>query len=598
MADLDLLREINNTYGHLAGDAVIQGIADIFRSELRQYDIASRFGGEEFSLLLPETDRETAFEIAERIRRKVAAAGLRVGDDDRPDPRHDLDGRGDVPAGRHGREGARPRRPTSPSTRPRSEGRNRVVAADPEHADMPRRARAHGRRAARARGCRRAPAPPAPARRRARAGTNRRARRGGTGGAIAPRTPEKAAGAGQEPDRHLLSALGLLVAAVGVARRRRGGGRAALRHRLRLPRARRHGRARRGRTGALVRARRLRRGDLRRRGRLARRRGDLRLPRRAAARARGRNRRLERCDGRRSSASSTTSRRCRAPRSPQPPCSRSRSEAGRSEGSPRPVSGFVAGRRLLRRRTWPWSASRRRSSGGRVPGRSSRSASPGSCLTTSCTASSVRVIADAYRRVHGLRARRLRPAAAADAQDAGGVHLAHARLDGEAAGGVRHDQAQNVSLERANQLLRERTTAAMESLSATVDARDAYTAGHSRRVQQLSLAIGSDLGLSDPELDLLGHAALFHDIGKLAVPDADPAQARQPHPRRAAGSCRATPRRAPASSAASASSRTRSRRSATTTSAGTATATRTDSQAKRSRSARASSTSPTRSTRC
>jgi putative nucleotidyltransferase with HDIG domain len=81
-------------------------------------------------------------------------------------------------------------------------------------------------------------------------------------------------------------------------------------------------------------------------------------------------------------------------------------------------------------------------------------------------------------------------------------------------------QTQNVSLERANKLLKERSTAAMESLSATVDARDAYTAGHSRRVQQLALAIGRELGLSQIELDLLGHAALFHDIGKLAVPDA------------------------------------------------------------------------------
>jgi diguanylate cyclase (GGDEF)-like protein/putative nucleotidyltransferase with HDIG domain len=81
-------------------------------------------------------------------------------------------------------------------------------------------------------------------------------------------------------------------------------------------------------------------------------------------------------------------------------------------------------------------------------------------------------------------------------------------------------QSQNVSLEHANKLLRERSTAAMESLSATVDARDSYTAGHSRRVQQLALAIGRELGLSPAELDLLGHAALFHDIGKLAVPDA------------------------------------------------------------------------------
>ena len=80
-------------------------------------------------------------------------------------------------------------------------------------------------------------------------------------------------------------------------------------------------------------------------------------------------------------------------------------------------------------------------------------------------------------------------------------------------------RSQNVSLEQANRLLQERSTAAMESLSATVDARDAYTAGHSRRVQQLALAIGRELGLSQAELDLLGHAALFHDIGKLAIPD-------------------------------------------------------------------------------
>ena len=80
-------------------------------------------------------------------------------------------------------------------------------------------------------------------------------------------------------------------------------------------------------------------------------------------------------------------------------------------------------------------------------------------------------------------------------------------------------RSQNASLEQANRLLKERSTAAMESLSATVDARDSYTAGHSRRVQRLALAIGRELGLSQAELDLLGHAALFHDIGKLAIPD-------------------------------------------------------------------------------
>jgi len=78
MADLDLLRDINNTYGHLAGDAVLQGIAEVFRAQLRHYDVPARFGGEEFAILLPETPPEQAFEIAERIRRTVAERAFDV----------------------------------------------------------------------------------------------------------------------------------------------------------------------------------------------------------------------------------------------------------------------------------------------------------------------------------------------------------------------------------------------------------------------------------------------------------------------------------------------------------------------------------------
>ena len=78
MADLDLLRDINNTYGHLAGDAVLKGIAEIFRQQLRHYDVPARFGGEEFCILLPETPPEQAVEIAERIRRAVAAKDFEV----------------------------------------------------------------------------------------------------------------------------------------------------------------------------------------------------------------------------------------------------------------------------------------------------------------------------------------------------------------------------------------------------------------------------------------------------------------------------------------------------------------------------------------
>src|SRR3990170_4121257 len=67
MADLDLLREINNAHGHLAGDEVLAGVADVFREQLRHYDVPARFGGEEFAILLPETSHEDALDISERI---------------------------------------------------------------------------------------------------------------------------------------------------------------------------------------------------------------------------------------------------------------------------------------------------------------------------------------------------------------------------------------------------------------------------------------------------------------------------------------------------------------------------------------------------
>lgn len=71
VADLDLLREINNRYGHLAGDAVIQGVAQVFLTELRASDLAARFGGEEFVILLPETSGEEALLVAERLRQAI-----------------------------------------------------------------------------------------------------------------------------------------------------------------------------------------------------------------------------------------------------------------------------------------------------------------------------------------------------------------------------------------------------------------------------------------------------------------------------------------------------------------------------------------------
>jgi diguanylate cyclase (GGDEF)-like protein len=68
VADLDLLRKINNSYGHLSGDAVLLGVANVLRDKIRPYDVAARFGGEEFAIILPETEFEEAMAIAERIR--------------------------------------------------------------------------------------------------------------------------------------------------------------------------------------------------------------------------------------------------------------------------------------------------------------------------------------------------------------------------------------------------------------------------------------------------------------------------------------------------------------------------------------------------
>jgi diguanylate cyclase (GGDEF)-like protein len=78
MADLDLMRNINNTYGHLAGDAVLAGIGQIIRSTIREYDLAGRFGGEEFAIVLPEVGPHEAVALAERLRAAIADAEFRV----------------------------------------------------------------------------------------------------------------------------------------------------------------------------------------------------------------------------------------------------------------------------------------------------------------------------------------------------------------------------------------------------------------------------------------------------------------------------------------------------------------------------------------
>lgn len=72
--DLDHFKAVNDTYGHPAGDAVLERVADIVRATIRDADFPARFGGEELVVLLPETMRREAGEVAERIRTAVASA--------------------------------------------------------------------------------------------------------------------------------------------------------------------------------------------------------------------------------------------------------------------------------------------------------------------------------------------------------------------------------------------------------------------------------------------------------------------------------------------------------------------------------------------
>lgn len=68
MTDIDFFKNVNDTYGHAVGDLVLKTIAKVIRGQLREYDIAGRYGGEEFSILLPFTEIHEAKMVAERLR--------------------------------------------------------------------------------------------------------------------------------------------------------------------------------------------------------------------------------------------------------------------------------------------------------------------------------------------------------------------------------------------------------------------------------------------------------------------------------------------------------------------------------------------------
>jgi len=70
--DVDKFKNFNDSYGHLAGDKVLEYLAQVIKKGVRNDDIPSRFGGEEFTVLLPHTDQPTASNVAERLRANVA----------------------------------------------------------------------------------------------------------------------------------------------------------------------------------------------------------------------------------------------------------------------------------------------------------------------------------------------------------------------------------------------------------------------------------------------------------------------------------------------------------------------------------------------
>jgi diguanylate cyclase (GGDEF)-like protein/putative nucleotidyltransferase with HDIG domain len=499
MADLDLLRDINNTYGHLAGDAVLAGVAKVFREQLREYDVPARFGGEEFTILLPETRAAEAAEIAERIRRAVASTVFEVSTSSEPirvtvslgvatyprdaDDANELVHQADLAVYRAKLQGRN--RVVDASNEPllaQPERRTARIMTLPEEPHQPVRPLAPAAEATPAHERRRHARPHAHAEPRFLLVGRRLAvfvslvGLAGTGVGIA------ATLFGQHLDVIALVAI-LALVAVGQA--------------LSIE-VERTGSISVSAVGALAGA-------------------AIIGPRAALAIAITMS--VVEWSAHRSvfhkllfnvGALTLASLAAAEVFSLHPSGSVSK-PAYMAIGL---VAGFVyfavntgmlAVAIGLEGNDNPWRVWRERFRWlivhylvyGFIAAVIYEAYQPigvWSLLVFALPLFLMRETQEAYVRYTEKSSKKLRQAAETI-------------------------QSQNVSLEQANRLLKERSTAAMESLSATVDARDAYTAGHSRRVQQIALAIARQLGLSQTELEIVGQAALFHDIGKLAVPD-------------------------------------------------------------------------------
>jgi diguanylate cyclase (GGDEF)-like protein len=86
LVDIDHFKLVNDTYGHLVGDKALRAVTDALRSQLRIYDLAGRFGGEEFAILLPNAREVDALAVAERLRAHIATMTVPVNDNDESGP--------------------------------------------------------------------------------------------------------------------------------------------------------------------------------------------------------------------------------------------------------------------------------------------------------------------------------------------------------------------------------------------------------------------------------------------------------------------------------------------------------------------------------
>jgi two-component system cell cycle response regulator len=128
--DIDYFKSINDTYGHDAGDDVLREFATRIKKSIRGIDLACRYGGEEFVIVMPETDMAVATLVAERMRRRIAGEPFPIEQGAKAHRGHDLD-RASPRSARDDTAATILKRADQALYRAKRDGRNRVVPTPP-----------------------------------------------------------------------------------------------------------------------------------------------------------------------------------------------------------------------------------------------------------------------------------------------------------------------------------------------------------------------------------------------------------------------------------------------------------------------------------